>query len=631
MILRMSRIRVLGPRDAFPEVLRVIQDLGVMHLTTPPLIPALVPVTPDARQVRLRHQLRAILEDIEPALAALGQPLRRVPPPSGIPTSEQLARWARLARRVRRQAEQIANRRQALEEERALLQKYREFFSGFEELFRAGGVWAHGQAYHVILRPGQSQNVERLRALLEAAVGREFELRAHPLKGGEVALLILLPASAGAIMERMLSESGVQEIAMPAAYGGRSLAEAVPKMRARVDAIPGELRTLSRERDQLAAQHGAALAIAAAAVHDRLAQLEAYAMSAATAHAFVLEGFIPRSTKPRLETRLAAEFGPTVVVEDIAEEHWAGEEAPVVLSNPRLFRPFELLIGLVPLPHYGTIDPTPFVAVFFPMFFGLMMGDVGYGGALAGLGLLLHRRSRPGTTLRAVSEIAGACAAFGIIFGFLFGEFFGDLGQRWFGLRPLLFNRESAVVPFLGLAVALGLVHIILGLGLGVAGAFKHHRRQAIGRGISAVMILLIIATLLAAFEVLPKALFTPGVIALLVAFPILIVVEGLVAPIELLSTVGNILSYARIMALGTASVMLAVVANKMVGALGSVVVGVVFALLFHLVNFALGLFSPTIHALRLHYVEFFGRFYSPGGAQYRPFGHWTPRLDHPA
>ncbi|MCU0621326.1 MAG: hypothetical protein MUC69_07480 [Gemmatimonadales bacterium] len=84
-------------------------------------------------------------------------------------------------------------------------------------------------------------------------------------------------------------------------------------------------------------------------------------------------------------------------------------------------------------------------------------------------------------------------------------------------------------------------------------------------------------------------------------------------------------------MALGTASVMLAIVANEMVGTMGSVLVGVLFALLFHLVNFGLGLFSPTIHALRLHYVEFFGTFYSPGGVKYEPLGHWTSRRERPA
>jgi V/A-type H+-transporting ATPase subunit I len=119
--------------------------------------------------------------------------------------------------------------------------------------------------------------------------------------------------------------------------------------------------------------------------------------------------------------------------------------------------------------------------------------------------------------------------------------------------------------------------------------------------------------------------MFTPVIIALLVAFPILIAAEGLTAPLELLSMFGHVLSYARVMALGTASVMLAVVANQMVGAVGSAAVGVLFALLFHLVNFAIGLFSPAIHVMRLHYVEFFGTFYSAGGERFRPLTHWSP------
>src|SRR5690606_37808446 len=121
------------------------------------------------------------------------------------------------------------------------------------------------------------------------------------------------------------------------------------------------------------------------------------------------------------------------------------------------------------------------------------------------------------------------------------------------------------------------------------------------------------------------RGLLTPLTVGILVIFPIMVVVEGVVAPVEFLSTLGKVLSYSRIMALGTASVMLAVVANEMSGAFGSVIVGVIFALLFHLVNFALGVMSPAIHALRLHYVEFFGNFYSPGGVAYRPFGHGTP------
>jgi V/A-type H+-transporting ATPase subunit I len=76
-------------------------------------------------------------------------------------------------------------------------------------------------------------------------------------------------------------------------------------------------------------------------------------------------------------------------------------------------------------------------------------------------------------------------------------------------------------------------------------------------------------------------------------------------------------------MALGTASVMLALVANQLSEAAGSLLLGIIVGLAFHAVNLALGLFSPAIHALRLHYVEFFGKFYVSGGSPYRPFTHW--------
>jgi V/A-type H+-transporting ATPase subunit I len=114
-------------------------------------------------------------------------------------------------------------------------------------------------------------------------------------------------------------------------------------------------------------------------------------------------------------------------------------------------------------------------------------------------------------------------------------------------------------------------------------------------------------------------------VIALLVALPIVIVLEGATAFLDFMTVLGHVLSYARVMALGTASVMLAVVANKMHGAFGSAAIGIAFALVFHLVNFAITLFSPTIHVMRLHYVEFFGTFFEPGGGPYQPLRHWSP------
>ena len=623
----MSKVRVLGPRERLPEALRTLQDLSLLHLAPPSVAPGepLERAHLATREERERRHLLDVIVDIDAALEQLRvtttQPLRT----ASRAAPGDLVRWARLAWRVRREAERLRLQLVVLEEEKALILKYQQFFSAFRSLLEAEARWPNATAYHVLVRGSDAGTIPKLRDALTAAIGDEFEIYTQPLASGEIALLIIVAAPAAARVEGLLAQAQVEEIPVPAAYGGGTLTAAIPAMLARLGEIPGALQGARKRQQDLSHEHSGELARARAAVHDRLAELEALPLSGVTPRAFVLEGWVPTRSRATLEARMRTDFGDAVAVSAVSTEEWASDEAPVVLSNPRLFRPFETLTNVFPLPRYGTIDPTPFVAVFFPAFFGLMVGDVGYGVVLAGLGLLLHRMSKHGTLLRNVSEIIGPCALFSIIAGFLFGEIFGDFGSRQLGLRPMLFDRHEAMMPFLLLAVALGAVHILLGLGLGVASLVRRHPRQALGRGLSGVMIILVILALLAAVKVLPAGFFTPAAIGLLVAFPLLILLEGVVAPIELLSTLGNILSYARIMALGVASVMLAVVANRMAGAIGSVAVGVLFALLFHLVNFAIALFSPTVHALRLHYVEFFGKFYSPGGVRYQPFGRWIP------
>ena len=622
MILSMSKVRILGPRARLDDTLRVLQDLGLVHLAGPTPRAPFERVRLAPRDARRRRQLEAILADLEllrqalPAGAAAGG--GRPSPAS----ASDLARWARLARRLRRRAEALRRRSIALDEERRLIEKYRQSFTLFESLLRAAASWPNGVAYHLVLRGRDAGSLERLRAALAASIGDAFELRVRSLPGGEQAVLLLVAADASPRVGRILEEAGVQEIPVPAGYGGKTLSETLPRMIERAARIPAEEEAIRRELDAIVREHGTELGRARAAIRDRIVVLEALPMLGVTARAFVIEGWLPSHERPRLRETLARGLGETILVEEVSRESWATTDVPVVLSNPRLFRPFEAIVRTLPLPRYGNIDPTPFVGVFFPMFFGLMLGDVGYGIVLAAVGLWIHARSAPRSPWRDVAEISGPCAAFSILFGFVYGEFIGDLGREWFGLHGV-FEREEALVPFLVLAVSIGLVHVLLGLGLGVLSSFRQHPRQALGRGLEALMIVVIVLVLLAAVEVLPAAFFTPSVVALLVAFPVLVAVEGLLAPLELLSMLGSILSYARIMAIGTASVMLAIVANEMHGALGSAAVGALFALLFHLVNFALGVFGPAIHALRLHYVEFFGKFYSPGGTPFRPFAHW--------
>lgn len=631
MIVTMARVRILGPRRLLPQVLDALQDLEVIHIAEPPDLgqPPRAGRSPGAEGERETpaRGIEVAADKLRRRVDALAWVLAHLPDvedgwrPGRRGGDDEQEAPAEIVRRLRRVLVRIEEREEALGSERARVTRMRDLLAAFEGLeeLRRRSTTAH--AYFLILEDGQEREMAALRAGLGGLLGDGFELVGGPEHEGQRAAVLLVPASRTEEVERLLAEAGIEE--MPLATWRQGGADGPPEER--LARIAGRLEALRGRQRRLGRRYRRVVQRSLAAAHDRLLALEARARTTRSAHAFVLQGWIPEATLPAVRRDLTDRLGDTVVVEVQDREAWEGEPAPVVLSNPRLFRPFEAITRMLPLPRYGSIDPTPFVAVFFPMFFGVIVGDVAYGVVLAILAVALRRGSRPDSLRRSIAEIAGACSLFTIIFGFLYGELAGDLGRRLFGLHPILLDREEALIPFLALAVALGLVQVVLGLVLGAISAFRSHRKESLGRGLSAAMLILVTLALLAAVEVLPGRFFTPAVIALLAAFPVLVIVEGFLGPLELLSTIGNVLSYARIMALGTASVMMAVVANRLAGAVGGILVGVLFGLLFHLVNFGLALFGPTIHGLRLHYVEFFGKFFSPGGVEYRPFGHWRP------
>jgi V/A-type H+-transporting ATPase subunit I len=185
--------------------------------------------------------------------------------------------------------------------------------------------------------------------------------------------------------------------------------------------------------------------------------------------------------------------------------------------------------------------------------------------------------------------------------------------------------HSDQVLSLLLFSIAVGAVHITLGLMLGVWEAARersrHHLLERGGMLVGLVGLFVMVAVLV---KWLPNGFMTPGVAVLLVGIVLLSASLGwvgiLLGPIEFVGLIGNILSYLRIAAVGLASVYVARLANDLAGSVGSVLIGVIVALLIHALNLALGAFSPTIHSLRLHYVEFFRKFYEGGGRPFEPF-----------
>jgi V/A-type H+-transporting ATPase subunit I len=266
------------------------------------------------------------------------------------------------------------------------------------------------------------------------------------------------------------------------------------------------------------------------------------------------------------------------------------------------------------------------MAIVMPFFFGLMLGDVAYGLML--FGLTIWARRRWGSRSEVVADLTRVLsigAVWAVIWGVVFGEVLGDLGHRLTGLEPLWIDRQEAIGPLLVFAVGIGAAHIVLGLGLGLWTALQIADRRLFGeRAALLVALCALFAVAGVAAERLPRGVMTPSVVAVVVALAVLIALEwplGLVmGPLDLIGAISNVLSYLRIAAIGLASVFLARVANEL-GAAAPLALGLIIAALFHALNLALGTFSPTIQALRLHYVEFFDKFYESGGEPFTPFG----------
>jgi len=348
--------------------------------------------------------------------------------------------------------------------------------------------------------------------------------------------------------------------------------------------------------------------------------LSASASAFQTKMCFFINGWIPTTDIDGLKKQLTGTFGNQVVVEEKEMREEDLERVPVMLKNPAYFRPFELFTRVLPLPLYTSLDPTPFIGIFFPVFFGLILGDAGYGILLLVLSLRLKKRFLKKKFHQDAAQILLISSIYTIFFGILYSEFFGDLPRRFFGIEPICVERRTAVIPMLYFTLAIGAAHILLGLFLGIVTAIKKKtNKEAFYKLLSILIITCLIIVLASFFDVFPEIMAQPVIMMILLLMPFLLFTGGLLAPLELLKSIGNIISYVRIMAIGLTSVLLAFTANNIAGRTGNIVIGIAVAVMLHLLNIVLGVFSPAIHSLRLHYVEFFSKFFEQGGKEFEP------------
>lgn len=622
MIVRMSKVEIVGPKNLLQDTLGLLRELGIFQIEAGRVVllqkrleKALRTFSPDEKTAAERLFLQEVLLKIDELISLLpGLDVRKsyIAPYSFIDAiAKKIDRHISLARQLR-------GRIDALQKEQGEIGHYMTFLSALSPLVDSTAETP--DIDYIGLTIQDKARVEQLRDAISRVTGWEFELVTGTADDGTLVGLITVEKGISDKVKKSLSDERVPELVFPASFSDLTFSEKVIFVKKRMGEAASESRRTQEDMERFAAHWMPVYLNVREWIQDRLSIMTATASAFETRMCFFINGWMPSRDLAGLRKSLDDAFGSMLVVEEKEIKEEDMDNVPISLKNPPYFKPFELFTSLLPLPAYTSYDPTPFIGIFFPVFFGMILGDAGYGLVLAGISLALLKRYKKNRAVSDAAKILAISCLYTIVFGLLYGEFFGDLPERLFGIGPLCIERRTAIMPMLCFAVTVGAVHVLLGLVLGAVTAIKKKaKREVLYRLVTILVILCITAVVAALSGLFPLVPARPVMIAILFLTPLLFFAGGLLAPLELLKSIGNIISYVRIMAIGLTSVLLAFVANRLGGLTGNIITGVIVAGLLHLLNIILGVFSPTIHSLRLHYVEFFGKFIEHGGRKFEP------------
>ena len=336
---------------------------------------------------------------------------------------------------------------------------------------------------------------------------------------------------------------------------------------------------------------------------------------------FVVEGWVQKRQVEELKQGMANVTRGKAHMEELESD----ELAPTHTRRPKFLQPFDYLVSFYSVQRSDEIDPTWIFILSFPIFYGLMVTDVGYGVASLILATLITMKTDADGLMYNAAKI-WQLTSFAAMF-------FGILSNQWFGFQlpyttPFSFDWLKNTPELIAITVLFGVVQVILGLVIGVINSYNHgHKKMAYARFASILVVFFGTLAVAGAFFGAFSGIITEisGAIAI-VSLLLAVVLSGSEAT-EILNLITHPLSYARLMGFGLGSVIIAFLIDMAFtphlssGILVFVVYLVIFIAL-HFLNMILTIFEGIVQGVRLNFVEFFTKFYIGNGVKFKPFSY---------
>ena len=355
-----------------------------------------------------------------------------------------------------------------------------------------------------------------------------------------------------------------------------------------------------------------------------------------TNQVFVLEGYLARKDELSLEKKLL-KSGCSLEYEFSRPSE--NEIPPTITKNNAVVRQFEFVTNMYSAPHYRELDPNTVLAVFFSIFFGFIMADIGYGLCLTFFGFIMALKNKKKVGFKNLMNVVAIGGLFSIVFGVMFGSFFGLTNANWSVIpKAILPNPVDNVITMLVACLGAGIVQIMVSFVL--KGILLVKRKKYFEAIFSAfIWDVFFVGLVLFALEFanVYKGLGTVGIILAGCSIAVTVIGTALTnkgferltksfgALYGIINLFSDILSYARLFGLMLSGAIIGSIVNDLasgfLNSFSTIIIGAIILAIGHSFNLAMGALGAYIHVARLQYIEFFSRFYEGEGELFVPFG----------